>query len=178
MIAATVGLCVVLFAPTTPVAAHVGTSTPFPVEFDIPKIDARSTLIPLSLNAQGELQAPPVDAPLQAGWYVDGVRPGAVGPAVIAAHVSGRGPEGISVPGVFANLASLRHGDLIHILRSDDSEVSFAVTRIESYSKEDFPTEKVYGNTEQPELRLITCGGTLVDHRYSDNVVVYAVEIS
>ena len=27
------------------------------------------------------------------------------------------------------------------------------------YAKDDFPSQKVYGPTNRPELRLITCGG-------------------
>jgi hypothetical protein len=47
---------------------------------------------------------------------------------------------------------------------------------VERYAKAQFPTERVYGNTADPELRLITCGGVF-DGRsgpYQDNVVAYA----
>lgn len=44
------------------------------------------------------------------------------------------------------------------------------------YSKDDFPTDQVYGETPEPTLRLITCGGSFdeVTGRYGDNVVAYA----
>jgi len=44
------------------------------------------------------------------------------------------------------------------------------------HPKSAFPTERVYGNTSTPELRLITCGACSTAHRanYLDNVVVSA----
>jgi LPXTG-site transpeptidase (sortase) family protein len=154
--------------------------TAFPVEFDIPSIDSRSTLDPLTLDSGGVLEPPPVDQPMQAGWYVDGVKPGDPGPAVIAGHVSGRGPNNTSIPGVFHELWKLKPGDQIHILRSDDSEVSFVVVAVETYEKDKFPTQRVYGDTVGSELRLITCGGDYdaQNHRYLANVVVYAALIA
>lgn len=164
----------------TAAATAVPTPGPFPVEMDIPSINAGSRLMNLGLDEKGELTPPPIDQPEKAGWYAKGVRPGDIGPAVIAGHVSGRGPDGQSIPGVFADLTDMKPGDLIHILRSDDSEVSFAVTHTQIYDKDAFPTDKVYGDTLGPELRLITCGGKLdrKHHRYEDNVVVYAVKIA
>jgi hypothetical protein len=52
----------------------------------------------------------------------------------------------------------------------------FTTYLVEHYAKAQFPTERVYGNTPSPELRLITCGGAF-DSRsghYEDNVVAYA----
>src|SRR3712207_8301128 len=39
------------------------------------------------------------------------------------------------------------------------STVTFEVYDARVVPKKDFPTLEVYGNTEGPELRLITCGG-------------------
>ncbi len=51
----------------------------------------------------------------------------------------------------------------------------FDVYRVERYAKSEFPTERVYGDTADPELRLITCGGALDrSGQYQDNVVAYA----
>ena len=40
-------------------------------------------------------------------------------------------------------------------------------------------TTLVYGNTAGPELRLITCGGTVAEStgRFVDNVIVFAREV-
>jgi hypothetical protein len=159
-------------------AAPPQVPTARPVAIDIPRIDSRSSLINLGLNSAGELEAPPVDQPQQAGWYAEGIKPGDTGPAVIAGHVNGR-VNGVSTPGIFKDLHLLRTGDQVHILRSDNSEVSFVIMRVEQYDKDKFPTQKVYGDTKGPELRVITCGGDYdsAHHRYLDNIVAYGVEI-
>ena len=171
----------VLYPSTASVAASpppAATDTPFPVAIDVPGINALSNLIPLKKMENEELEVPNLDRPMLAGWFADGVKPGDIGPAVIAGHVNGR-IGGISVPGVFNQLAKLKPGDPIHILRSDDSEVSFAVTAVRQYHKNEFPTDMVYGYTTGSELRLITCGGKYdaANHTYEDNIVVYAVRI-
>ena len=55
----------------------------------------------------------------------------------------------------------------------------FAVTRVEQYPKDAFPTAAVYGPVPGPELRLITCGGTFDRQAgsYRDNIVVYATAL-
>jgi hypothetical protein len=47
---------------------------------------------------------------------------------------------------------------------------------VEHYAKSVFPTADVYGNTQGPELRLVTCGGDFdqTSGHYKDNVVVFA----
>lgn len=44
------------------------------------------------------------------------------------------------------------------------------------HSKDAFPTADVYGNTDAPVLRLITCEGDFDERArsYSDNVIVWA----
>ncbi|MFB6810827.1 hypothetical protein [Streptomyces sp. NPDC056387] len=40
--------------------------------------------------------------------------------------------------------------------------------------KRAFPTAAVYGNTDHPELRVITCGGDLTDGHRPDDIIVCA----
>jgi hypothetical protein len=59
-------------------------------------------------------------------------------------------------------------------------QVFFRVTVVREFRKDSFPTSAVYGPAADPEVRLITCGGTF-DPRlgsYLSNAVVYAVETS
>lgn len=140
-----------------------------PEFIDLPAIDKTSSLVQLGLNPDGSLEVP-VDFG-QAGWYSGGPAPGEKGPAVIAGHVdSYRGPA------VFADLNKLKPGDSVRIARVDGTKVRFRVTRIDRYPKDYFPTDQVYGPTDKPELRLITCGGTFdaSTGSYRDNTVVYA----
>jgi sortase (surface protein transpeptidase) len=79
-------------------------------------------------------------------------------------------------PAVFIHLTELRGGDQILIDRADGTTATFVIQRVERHGKDAFPTQAVYGETPDPELRLITCGGQFDDkaRRYLDNIIVYA----
>jgi LPXTG-site transpeptidase (sortase) family protein len=142
-----------------------------PTEVSIPKIGAKSSLVPLGLNPDRTIQVPPVEQPMQAGWYDKAPTPGEAGPAIILGHVDGN-----KKPGIFYRLKEMAAGDEVLVSRQDGSTARFKVTKVDQVSKQDFPTEEVYGNTEGPELRLITCGGVF-DHSaksYQDNIIVFA----
>jgi LPXTG-site transpeptidase (sortase) family protein len=140
-----------------------------PVRVRIPAIDVDSGLEELTRDASGKLNAP-VDY-AQAGWYRDGILPGEPGPAVIAGHV-----DSVRGPAVFYRLHELVAGDAVTVLRGG-VWVTFRVTSVEQYAKDEFPAERVYRPTPDAELRLITCGGDFDPTRlsYRDNIVVYAV---
>lgn len=106
-----------------------------------------------------------------AGWYREGVAPGDRGPAVLVGHV-----DSYTGPAVFYGVKDLRKDDEIVVTRTDGSKVRFAVYDRETVQKDDFPTAKVYGDTDGAELRLVTCGGPFdaASGHYRDNVVVYA----
>jgi LPXTG-site transpeptidase (sortase) family protein len=145
-----------------------------PTRVSVPAIGVASELMPLGLDDGQNIEVPPVEEPMLAGWFTDGPSPGEVGPAVILGHVNGGGQAG-----VFARLAELRAGDEVLVTRADGQDVRFEVRRVRQVPKSDFPTDEVYGDTEDPQLRLITCGGEF-DTRagsYRDNVIVFAVAV-
>jgi sortase (surface protein transpeptidase) len=150
-------------APPVRGAAQVGA-------LRIPAIDVDTQLVELGLTETGDHEVPPLSQPEVAGWYSLGVVPGDVGPAVLLGHVNGGGRKGI-----FAGLTRLEAGNEIVVVR-DGAPVSFAVYDIVRVDKDEFPAERVYGNTEGPELRLVTCGGALnrVSGHYEDNIIVFA----
>lgn len=140
-----------------------------PTRLTVPSVGISTELETLGLLDDGSL-ATPVDTDL-AGWYGGGVKPGAVGPAVIAGHVSWNG-----VKSVFFRLSEVAIGDQITVAQEDGAEVNFRVTRVEQHPKDEFPTLEVYGNTATPQLRLITCGGDFNDSsgHFYDNIIVFA----
>ncbi|WP_116206289.1 class F sortase [Amycolatopsis circi] len=142
-----------------------------PVSLDIPRIDAHSSLVPLGLNPDNSVQVPPVSKPLQAGWYENGPTPGEVGPAVVLGHVDGNKQKGI-----FYRLKEMKPGDDVDIARRDGTTAHFEVTKVDQVPKDVFPSDAVYGDTSDPQLRLITCGGAFdrAEHSYVDNIIVYA----
>jgi hypothetical protein len=70
----------------------------------------------------------------------------------------------------------VQQGDEITVARADRTTAVFTVYQVQRHPKSEFPTQRVYGNTGTPELRLITCGGAFdeASGNYLDNVVVYA----
>ena len=141
-----------------------------PVRIRIPAIGVDAPVQPLTVDQNGVL--PPPDTYDGTGWWRDGPEPGERGPAVIAGHVdSKRGPA------VFFRLPDLGRGDRIFVDRADGTTAVFATQRIERHDKNAFPTDAVYGDTPDSQLRLITCGGKFdrKAHRYVDNVIVFAI---
>lgn len=142
-----------------------------PTAVQIPSIGAQSKLLDLGLEADGSLQVPPDGPGAPAGWYNGSPTPGERGPAVLLGHVNSTGGG----PGVFAHLRKLKVGDTIEVKREDGTTAVFAFDRGEQYSKNAFPSQKVYGNTVGAELRLITCDGfNPLTGEFDDNYVVYA----
>lgn len=134
----------------------------------------------LGLDDLGAIEVPPVTQPDALGWWIGGVPAGDDGVTVILGHVSGRllGATS-SVPGVFARLDELAPRDTIDVTRPDGRTVTFRVSSVESFPKDNFPTERVYGRTDGPALRLVTCGGTFDAgaHSYLSNIIVWAVAV-
>lgn len=158
--------------PTTTTTASVRSlARSEPTELWIPRIGARSSLIPLGLNKDGTIEVPPVEHPMQAGWYTLGPTPGEIGPAVVLGHV-----DGYHQSGIFYRLHDLAPGDDVELSRADGSLVRFVVRTVDQVPKAQFPTAAVYGPAPGPELRLITCGGHFdqAAHSYVDNIIVYA----
>ncbi|MFR9676401.1 class F sortase [Streptomyces sp. TR06-5] len=142
-----------------------------PSRVSIPTIGVSAPLTRLDLTADGALEAPPPDDDNLAGWYADGVPPGAVGTALVAGHV-----DTAAGPAVFYGLGVLGKGDQVEVVRTDGSTAVFTVDAVEVYEGDDFPDRKVYGPSDRPELRLITCGGRFDEQadEYTGNVVVFA----
>jgi hypothetical protein len=147
-----------------------------PVHLDVPAIGVSSDLLSLGLNPDDTVEVPPLAADSRAGWYRYSPTPGQLGPSVILGHVD----SAEYGPGVFFKLGALRQGDTITVSRTDGTVATFAVDRVVSYPKDQFPTLDVYGNTDDAELRLITCGGDFDSsaRSYLDNIVVYASLVS
>ena len=169
------GLVAALPVPTGTIAAppepSVTRQVAEPVSLTIPVIAVRTQLVHLGLTATGALQVPPTTA--VAGWYTGSSRPGAIGPAIIDGHI-----DSYQGPGIFFRLVELRPGDRVYIRRADGTLVVFRVVKVQTYLKDHFPTEAVYGPTPDAELRLITCGGAFdsATGHYLSNVVVYAIQ--
>jgi len=143
-----------------------------PTHLDIPAIGIRTTVIPLGLNPDGTVQVPPLQPDSPVGWYRPLASPGEAGAAVLLGHVD----SADNGPAVFYRLGQLNRGDQVRVSRADGSVAVFTITSVAEYPKSRFPSAAVYGRTDHPSLRLITCGGIFdtVTGSYRDNIVAYA----
>lgn len=142
-----------------------------PTRLLIPKISVDAPFTTLSIGDSGKLDPPPADDTNLVGWYADGVSPGEAGTAIIAGHI-----DTATSAAVFAGLGDLEKGDKFKVKRADGRTASFVVDSVETFEKDDFPDKRVYADTPDAEVRLITCAGDY-DHDakdYTENLVVFA----
>ncbi|HKJ56992.1 MAG TPA: class F sortase [Nitriliruptoraceae bacterium] len=153
--------------PKPVITPQLPTGVADPVRLEIPSIGVDADLVDLSLG-NGDPEVP--DAWEDAGWYSTTRNPGEIGPAVIAGHIDSK--EG---PAVFFRLDELGEGDEVVVHGADGSTVTFVVTGSGQYPKTELPDEVFGFGQPQPELRLITCGGSFdsAAGHYVDNLVVY-----
>jgi LPXTG-site transpeptidase (sortase) family protein len=137
----------------------------------IPKISVDAPFTELSIGRTGQLQPPPAHDTNLVGWYAKGPAPGQIGTSIIAGHV-----DTATSAAVFVRLGELEKGDVFHVERADGRRATFVVDDAETFDKDHFPNERVYGDAPRAEVRLITCAGdydrTVKD--YTDNLVVFA----
>lgn len=154
--------------PSTTLAAALPASEPTAVRIDAIGVDEQ--VFPIGLGEDGELLAPRGEQADLAAWFDGSPTPGESGPSVIEGHVTWGGE-----PSVFFELGGLQPGDRIEVDREDGTVATFEVYDAARYPKDQFPTVAVYGRTEGPELRLITCSGDLdADGHHLDNTVISA----
>ncbi|MFC9298386.1 class F sortase [Streptomyces sp. NPDC057011] len=154
-------------AATAP-AAPLPASAPVRVRIPAAGVDA-SPLLTLGLAADGTVEVPSVADAEKIGWYGKGVTPGETGPAVLIGHF-----DTVRGPAVLKDVSRVHTGDEITVSRADGSTAVFRVRELEQVDKKRFPTDKVYGDTARPELRVITCGGAITDGHRPDNIILYA----
>lgn len=136
----------------------------------IPTIRVDAPVMPVGLDVDGWVAAPPPEDPNLAGWFTGGVTPGEKGTAVVVGHVDNK--QG---PAVFYNLGALKKGNRVEVARKDGRTAVFEIYGIEVFDKKNFPGDRVYASKGAPELRVITCGGGFSkQHGYDGNVVVFA----
>ncbi|WUB76042.1 class F sortase [Streptomyces sp. NBC_00576] len=160
-------------APFSSAAPQAGKHLPRarPTRLRIPAIGVDAPFVGLAIGDSGQLEPPPADDVNMVGWQANGVSPGEAGTAIIAGHV-----DTATAPAVFAGLSALEKGNRFSVNRSDGRTAVFVVDSVETFAKDDFPDRRVYADTPQAQVRLITCAGAY-DHAvkdYTDNLVVFA----
>ncbi|MET9579870.1 class F sortase [Streptomyces sp. DT199] len=157
-----------------PGGTFAGTVRPLPYALPdrvrIPAIQVDAPIIPVGLDADGWVGAPPPEDPNLAGWFTGAVTPGEKGTAVVVGHVDNQ--QG---PAVFYGLGALKKGNRVDVARQDGKTAMFEIYGVEVFEKNNFPGDRVYASKGAPELRVITCGGGFSKQEgYAGNVVAFA----
>ncbi len=107
-----------------------------------------------SVGILGKAMAVPTNSD-SVGWYELGVRPGDTGSAVLAGHVNWYGGQ----DAVFSSLRDVAIGDVITVMDSEGTTVSFVVRETRRYQLHDDTREVFTAHDGRAHLRLITCDG-------------------
>jgi LPXTG-site transpeptidase (sortase) family protein len=139
-----------------------------PWVLSIPSLSLNAAVQNVGTNPDGYMSTP--TKPEDVGWFETGVKPGSVGNAVIAGHLN----SGRNKPAVFQNLHKLKPGDSVYIIENN-KKLSFKVTDVQTYHKDDAPLDKIFGKTTESHLNLITCDGSWdkAQKDYDKRLVVY-----
>lgn len=139
-----------------------------PVRIAIPSIEVDADITSVGIKEDKSMQVPAYNL---AGWYNLGPVPGGNGPSVIVGHVSSKGRKG-----VFYDLKKLKPGSEVYVYSDTGDYATFIVDYSEVILKTELPTERIWNDTYQPLLRLITCGGEFDKQsgHYLSNVIVWA----
>jgi LPXTG-site transpeptidase (sortase) family protein len=167
---------VVIYSTDRPVESKPASSYQWPGAPDDPKSIAIA-----SIGLEGYIQQVGVDQHREiatpsnihmAGWFVDSVRPGQKGLAIIDGHLNGRQQDGI-----FRRLGSVKPGDKIVVMFGSGEQKTFV-----AMSTKTVPAGEAQSVlfSQDPgvasQLNLITCTGSFDwdARRYSDRVIVTA----
>ncbi|NJQ17534.1 class F sortase, partial [Streptomyces bohaiensis] len=141
-----------------------------PTRIRVPHIGIDVEVFGADLDPDGGPPTPAEEDAMRAAWYAGGVSPGENGASLIVGHL-----DTMTGPAAFAGLGMLEPGGRIEVDREDGTTAVFTVEAVEQYPKQDFPNDRVYGATDDAQLRLITCGGRWTsDGGYDANIVAYA----
>ena len=121
------------------------------------------TIDAIGVNAQietieivnGVMQDP--TGPWVVSWYKETARPGEDGNIVMAGHVDYWDVG----PAVFYSIASLEEGAEIKVDGDDNQTYVYLVESVNLYDAANAPVDEIVGETEDPAITLITCGGPL-----------------
>lgn len=144
---------------------------PLPVSLRIIDIGVSdAAVVSVGVNPDESFEVPAAD---QVGWYRFGPSPGAEGSAVLAAHIAFDG-----VDGVFRHLVDVEVGAIVEIGFDNDSSQQYRITEVTDYLKQELPAS-LWAKDGDPQLALITCGGTFNPElsSYESNIVAIAVPI-
>ncbi len=143
-----------------------------PLRLRIPRIEIDAKVQNVGITKRGNMATP--NNYRDVGWFKYGAVPGERGNAIVAGHVD----NGLTLPGVFADLEDLKRGDLIYVDTVGGDTVRFRVTNMETYDYT-AKVEEIWQGELDSKLILITCTGSwLKDAKtHAQRLVITAIRI-
>lgn len=118
----------------------------------IPAIGVSAQIQPVAVLTNGQMGVPK-DTDL-VGISYPGILPGAQGNIILDGHV-----DSYTGPAVFFNLKKLQRGDAIIVSNNSGRKLTYLVESVEIFATSEAPLERIFGETKEPRLNLITCTG-------------------
>ncbi len=139
--------------PHKPHKPYVSKSKPFmPTHLIIPAIHLFSKIKPVGVLANGQMDVP--QSTDLVGILYPGVLAGAKGNLVMDGHV-----DSYTGPAVLFDLKKLKPRDLIIVRDNMDHLLTYRVESVESFISSEAPIERIFGETDEIRLNLITSTG-------------------
>jgi LPXTG-site transpeptidase (sortase) family protein len=161
--------------PTPAVLASYAVAPNFPKYLKIPSIGVDARVLQVGILSSGALGTP--DNVFNTAWYTGSAQPGQPGATLIDGHVSSWTSHG-----VFYNLHNLKAGDMIQIVKGDNSVVNYQVVKTQIYNAQNVNMQAAITpiNPSVSGLNLITCTGQVIKgtSTFNQRVIVFAQEVS
>ncbi len=164
--------------PSFPVSSPQPGERPTPIWLNAPKAAIAGPVIPVGLDAHGNMAAPEGanSDPIwdEAFWWRAGAMPGQTGNAVIAGHLDRKDGS----PAIFWNLNKLKVGDSVYVRTALGAALHFVVKDVSIVAN---PTggaanpvlQRIFGPAQTANLNLITCAGDWTGTQYNKKLVIF-----
>ncbi len=140
----------------------------------IDKLHVNARVLQVGITANGALSTP--NNVYDAAWYTGSTKPGQSGATVIDGHISSW-----SSHGVFYNLNKLIPGDIVQIVKGDNSIINYKVIRTQTYSANNVDMQAAITPVTRgvSGLNLISCTGDVLKgtSQYSERIIVYTQQV-
>lgn len=123
-----------------------------PSRLHIPSVQLDAPVVPVGILENGQMDVPQSSDIV--GILSPGPLPGEIGTAIMAGHVDSQ-----TGPAIFYPLKKIKTGDPVLISNEEGQSLVFKVISVESYITSEAPLDKIFGDTDQSRLNLITCTG-------------------
>jgi LPXTG-site transpeptidase (sortase) family protein len=123
-----------------------------PNRLQIPSISLDAPVKEVGVLKNGQMKVP--DDFSKVGLFAPWTKPGEKGSAVIAGHF-----DHYTGPAVFYHLKKIRPGDRVIVSDSKGNKRIFTVTNVERFKTHEAPKTRIFKESDQPHLNLITCSG-------------------